>query len=522
MQVSTRRQPNDLPAIGTAEHTALLSGPIDLAELERAMAWSDDWPTPVLPSGITAAWLPDADEPTMPIPLPLAATVHAGDAPAGSGSAAIEVRASATRAAHPSMRSDFPSRRSLRPTARPVTPIGVQTGPRPPVAPVGNRLSGDLLLPGQRWVADPGSPRARLRPIPPVVAGPPTGALRISEVEQTLAASPENREITDDPTPTGELVRPFVAAAGLADAEWVGVDSVPPPVSVDVFQRSVAANQKKFAAKARADADGALDADQVEGTSDLADGSSTAVSRTRRQLRAGEKAASSPRAIAVRRIAKGTVLAVTALGVAGAATPQVFNALGMPHDSGPLARNAVDFAGALAPHQQDRPLTPLQLAQQHTAALQSALRQDLADATVDRALDAAAGTGGALIDLALQNDAAEQARRQAAITHAAREAVRDPKAYAIKLIEDRGWSDGQFQCLDRLWTRESNWKYRASNATSGAVGIPQALPGSKMAAVANDWQTNPVTQMKWGLNYITQRYGTPCSAWAHSQQTGWY
>jgi len=244
--------------------------------------------------------------------------------------------------------------------------------------------------------------------------------------------------------------------------------------------------------------------------------------KTRRQARAGEKAANSPRAIAVRRIAKGTVLAVTALGVAGTATPQAFNALGMPHDSGPLARNALDFAAALSPQQQDRLLSPVQVAQQQAAALQLNLRQDLADAAADDAGDAAAGTGGALIDLALQNDAAAQAREQAAVAHAARDAARDPRAYAVKLIEDRGWSDTEFQCLDLLWTRESNWNYQASNAVSGAAGIPQALPGSKMAAIANDWRTNPVTQMKWGLNYITQKYGTPCSAWAHSQQTGWY
>jgi hypothetical protein len=524
MNVANRRQPNDLPAIGTAEHTALLSGPIDLADLERAMALGDDWPAPVMPSGITASWLlPDAEEPSMMRPVPPLPAVHANDAPAGSGSASIEVRSPTGRAAHPSLRADFPSRRSLRPATRAITPIGVPTGLRMPIAPVGKRLSGDVLLPGPRWVPGAGSPRATVRPAPPVVTGPPTAALRISEVEQTLAASPQSRAVTDDPTPTGELVRPFVAAAGLADAEWAGVDSVPPPVSVDVFQRSVAASLKKSAQQARADALGDTDADLTELESDLADDSlHLPSSKTRRQARAGEKAANSPRAIAVRRIAKGTVLAVTALGVAGTATPQAFNALGMPHDSGPLARTAVDFAGALAPHDQDHPLTALQLAQQRTAALQVALRRDLADATVDSALDAAAGTGGALVDLALQNDAAEQARRQAAMAHAAREAVRDPKSYAIKLVEDRGWSDSQFQCLDRLWTRESNWKYRASNSASGAVGIPQALPGSKMAAVANDWQTNPVTQMKWGLNYITQRYGTPCSAWTHSQQSGWY
>lgn len=96
------------------------------------------------------------------------------------------------------------------------------------------------------------------------------------------------------------------------------------------------------------------------------------------------------------------------------------------------------------------------------------------------------------------------------------------KAIAKAMLADRGWGDDQFQCLDKLWTRESNWRYNAQNASSGAYGIPQALPGSKMGSVAADWQTNPVTQITWGLGYIAGRYGNPCSAWAYSQSTGWY
>ena len=74
----------------------------------------------------------------------------------------------------------------------------------------------------------------------------------------------------------------------------------------------------------------------------------------------------------------------------------------------------------------------------------------------------------------------------------------------------------------RLWQKESNWRYTARNPSSGAYGIPQSLPGSKMASAGADWQTNPATQIKWGLGYIAARYGTPCSAWAHSQQVNWY
>ena len=71
----------------------------------------------------------------------------------------------------------------------------------------------------------------------------------------------------------------------------------------------------------------------------------------------------------------------------------------------------------------------------------------------------------------------------------------------------------QFGCLNNIWTRESGWRYNAENA-SGAYGIPQALPGSKMASAGADWQTNPATQIKWGLGYIKSVYGTPCNAWA--------
>jgi hypothetical protein len=80
----------------------------------------------------------------------------------------------------------------------------------------------------------------------------------------------------------------------------------------------------------------------------------------------------------------------------------------------------------------------------------------------------------------------------------------------------------QFPCLDKLWKKESGWNHRASNPSSGAYGVPQALPGSKMGSVASDWRTNPATQIKWGLGYIKGRYKTPCNAWSHSQNTGWY
>ena len=97
-----------------------------------------------------------------------------------------------------------------------------------------------------------------------------------------------------------------------------------------------------------------------------------------------------------------------------------------------------------------------------------------------------------------------------------------PRSVARMMLADYGWGDGQFSCLNSLWTKESSWDYTATNAGSGAYGIPQSLPASKMASVGADYRTNPVTQITWGLQYIKSSYGSPCSAWGHSQATNWY
>jgi hypothetical protein len=85
-----------------------------------------------------------------------------------------------------------------------------------------------------------------------------------------------------------------------------------------------------------------------------------------------------------------------------------------------------------------------------------------------------------------------------------------------------GWGADQFSCLDSLWSRESGWDVHATNPSSGAYGIPQALPGSKMSAYGSDWADNPTTQIQWGLAYIRDSYGTPCGAWSEFQAQGWY
>ncbi|VXC02663.1 lytic transglycosylase domain-containing protein [Nocardioides sp. AX2bis] len=98
----------------------------------------------------------------------------------------------------------------------------------------------------------------------------------------------------------------------------------------------------------------------------------------------------------------------------------------------------------------------------------------------------------------------------------------DPREIAQTLLPEFGFSSDQFSCLDSLWTKESGWDPSADNPTSSAYGIPQSLPGEKMASAGADWATNPATQIRWGLGYIQDVYGSPCSAWAHSQAVNWY
>jgi hypothetical protein len=95
------------------------------------------------------------------------------------------------------------------------------------------------------------------------------------------------------------------------------------------------------------------------------------------------------------------------------------------------------------------------------------------------------------------------------------------QAWAQQYLASMGMGADQYSCLVSLWNRESGWNVHASNP-SGAYGIPQALPGSKMSTAGPDWQNNYQTQIKWGMGYITGRYSTPCGAWGHSQSTGWY
>lgn len=110
----------------------------------------------------------------------------------------------------------------------------------------------------------------------------------------------------------------------------------------------------------------------------------------------------------------------------------------------------------------------------------------------------------------------------AAITGTEDISEEDPRIIARALLTEFGFAQTEFGCLDSIYSQESGWRWNADNPRSSAYGIPQALPGSKMSSAGADWRTNPVTQIRWGLGYIRDRYGSPCEAWAIKRVRGWY
>ena len=142
--------------------------------------------------------------------------------------------------------------------------------------------------------------------------------------------------------------------------------------------------------------------------------------------------------------------------------------------------------------------------------------KDGQEVSIDGTYTTAAGRDGVSVT-------ARSAAKASATAPAA--GVPDPdtaQALGLAAVKARGWGMEQYDCLVALWNRESHWNVYAHNTSSGAYGIPQSLPGEKMATVADDWQTNPATQIEWGLRYIEGRYGSPCGAWAHSEAVHWY
>jgi hypothetical protein len=145
------------------------------------------------------------------------------------------------------------------------------------------------------------------------------------------------------------------------------------------------------------------------------------------------------------------------------------------------------------------------------------IEPDEASVTLFAEDDLAATASGAIFssDLALVSSVSRQ-------VELARTPLGAKKVAKSILLNEYGFSEKEYKCLNRLWTKESHWNYKARNKISGAHGIPQALPASKMNVISTDWRTNPVTQIRWGLRYISIRYETPCKALAKHKRSNYY
>ncbi|MFF9280544.1 aggregation-promoting factor C-terminal-like domain-containing protein [Streptomyces griseosporeus] len=225
--------------------------------------------------------------------------------------------------------------------------------------------------------------------------------------------------------------------------------------------------------------------------------------------------------ISVRGFAVASATAVTAVGsVVGVASGST---AAQNNDAEALAADATLLADIPAGQQ----------AQVQAASLtqQADAQAIVADATAKKDAEEAARKAAAETAIAKKEaaeKAVEEAKERAEAKAAASRSSADfpvQSSYSVAQIQAMARqmvASGQFQCFSNIVDHESSWNYRAVNASSGAYGLFQALPGSKMASAGADWQTNPATQIKWGLNYMNERYGSPCDAWSFWQANHWY
>ncbi|MFR0357969.1 lytic transglycosylase domain-containing protein [Streptomyces sediminimaris] len=227
--------------------------------------------------------------------------------------------------------------------------------------------------------------------------------------------------------------------------------------------------------------------------------------------------------ISVRGFAVASATAVTAVGsVVGVASGSV----AQNNDAEATASDATLLA--------DIPTG--QQAQVQTASLTQQADAQAIQADASAKKDAEAAARKAAADTAIaKKEAAEKAAKEAKQRAEAKAAASRSKAtsadfpvqssYSVAQIQAMARQmvpSGQFQCFSNIVDHESSWNYHAVNASSGAYGLFQALPASKYSSAGADWQTNPATQIKWGLNYMDSRYGSPCQAWSFWQANSWY
>ncbi|MFI2370908.1 transglycosylase SLT domain-containing protein [Streptomyces sp. NPDC018833] len=227
--------------------------------------------------------------------------------------------------------------------------------------------------------------------------------------------------------------------------------------------------------------------------------------------------------ISVRGFAVASATAVTTVGaVVGVAS-------GNTQPSGDTLEATAADTTLLA----DIPMGEQAQVQVSSLAQQAEAQAAAADAAAKKSAEESARIQAAKTAEAKKAAADEQAEREReeAEARANRDAVRSASSFSAKasytVAEVQAMARqmvpaDQFQCFSNIVDHESTWNYRATNPSSGAYGLVQALPGSKMASAGDDWQTNPATQIKWGLNYMDSRYGSPCGAWSFWQANHWY
>jgi hypothetical protein len=190
-------------------------------------------------------------------------------------------------------------------------------------------------------------------------------------------------------------------------------------------------------------------------------------------------------------------------------------------------------AGTAVAAQQVADWTPASSVQQQSIAGQASTQADaakkkaVADAAAAKKKAAAAAAAKKKHEAAVAAAAKRKAQAAAASRSQVRKSITRSPARAVvsgtpQQIAASMMSSSQFQCFSNIVTRESGWNPSATNASSGAYGLVQALPGTKMASAGSDWRTNPATQIKWGLSYMNGRYGSPCGAWSFWQAHNWY
>jgi hypothetical protein len=214
---------------------------------------------------------------------------------------------------------------------------------------------------------------------------------------------------------------------------------------------------------------------------------------------------STKRSRAITLATAGTLALATAISLAAT----------LPGASSPAAASANAAYRSTTSHQATAPASANGVAQ---AVMFARMRSiETARHQQELATQKAAKAAAARTSAAQAAKKAQPAQQAAAITPSG-----SPEQVAERMLSQFGWSSGQFSCLQPLWEHESGWSMTAENPSSGAYGIPQALPAAQMTSVGTDWQTNAATQIRWGLTYIQGRYGSPCGAWAHEEAVNWY